>query len=47
MLGAATGECILVSRRVVVPVSSLLVIGLADLPLLGRVVEPISFRSSC
>ena len=41
MLGAATGECILVSRRVVVPVGSLLVIGLADLPLLGRVVEPI------
>ena len=41
MLGAATGECFLVSRRVVVPVGSLLVIGLADFPLLGRVVEPI------
>src|SRR5271157_2131901 len=41
MLGAATGECILVSRRVVAPGRSLLVIGLADLPLLGRVVEPV------
>ncbi len=41
VLGAATGERVLVSRRVVVPVRSLLVIGLADLPLLGRVVEPI------
>ena len=41
VLGAATRECILVSRRIVVPVGSLLVIGLADFPLLGRVVEPI------
>ena len=41
VFGAAPGERVLVSRRVVVPVGSLLVIGLADLPLLGRVVEPI------
>ena len=41
MLGAATRECIFVSRRVVIPVSSLLVIGLADFPLFGGVVEPI------
>lgn len=40
-LGAAPGECVLVSHRVVVPVGALVVIGLADFPLLGRVVEPI------
>ncbi len=41
MLGAAPGEGVFVSRRAVVPVGSLLVIGLADFPLLGGVVEPI------
>src|ERR1019366_7376197 len=31
---------VLVGRRVLVPELSLLVVGLADLPLLGRIVEP-------
>ena len=34
--GAATGECLLVSRRVGLPVSALLVIGVTAFPLLGR-----------
>ena len=41
MFRAATGEGFFVSCRVVVPVSSLLVIGLADFPLFGWVIETI------
>ena len=41
MFRTATGERCLLRRRVVVPVGSLLVIGLADLPSLGGIVEPI------
>ena len=38
---AAAGQGLLVGRHVVVPELSLLVVGLADLPLLGRIVEPL------
>jgi hypothetical protein len=41
LLGTAAGQDVLVSRDVVVPELSLLVVGLADLPLLGRIVEPL------
>ena len=40
LLGTASGQDFLVSRRVIVPELSFHVIGLADLPLLGRIVEP-------
>jgi len=41
VLGAATRECFFVAGDVFVPEAALLVVGLADLPVLAGVVEPL------